>query len=917
MARYVALGLLAAQILPLVSSQNATYSNSTSYPWGSTAGKSKDEFLDGILDQMTVEELAQHLHLFKFTEISDGEGRLAKFNSVVGVRGIGEINFWGAKNATTYNDLQRKVIETSRFPLPILQGGECLRAVLTPGTTIFPASINMAATWSPALVKNTSQAIALEARAIGQGSCYCPVLDLAKEPRWGRIGENFGEDKFLTAQLGWNYVKGLQNDGELSDRKGAIASVKHFLAHGSPEGGRNAGPVHVGKRQLWNEFALPFRDAIQRGGALGIMFAYNTIDGSPAAFDPDLHAALNEWGFDGRIISDDHMIQRSMAWHQVAENSQDAITQYLNAGGMGNYADWGIQEWTRGIVAAINGSTLTVDTLKSRVKGLLKIKYDLGLFDSPYLPDDFTEGKIDTDEAAAIASEVAEKSIVLVKNTGILPLKPKSGKKVALIGPFVDTVNLGGYIRMGVHERMITPRQAIVDTYVDEKDLETHWGAPTFLYYDLNNKAWGVVEGPMLEYEHYPPSGPDGKQLPSNAFSVRWEGYLHSPVDAKAVLGAMTRSGNVTVYVNDVLHSKAASGSVKNTYSDTPDQFWQVYEQNSTMVPTGSAEFTFKKGASIKIRIEYQGSNAASGQRLVAPAWNLVDRKDELEKATRAAREADYVIFIAGGSAVVDQETNDMSTLALSPNQTALADAVFAAGKPVIFVTTGARPLALPEYYRQAAAVLYTGYNGQAGGQAIADILYGKVNPSGRLPIAVPYSVGTSPAYYNHDNAAYRYKYVDIPNRDVDGNQIPNVAYGGGITYNPLYHFGHGLSYTSFNYSQITADKSSFTAEDTITFEFSVTNTGAVAGREVPQIYLLQRVASISQPVKQLVGFTEVDLQPGETQKVSIQLDVNRYLSGYDRWMKWRVEPGTFVFTLQPSSKGDSTNKVTLTLPSS
>ncbi|KAI5838375.1 glycosyl hydrolase family 3 C-terminal domain-containing protein [Morchella snyderi] len=590
------------------------------------------------------------------------------------------------------------------------------------------------------------------------------------------------------------------------------------------------------------------------------------------------------------IISDDHMIQRSMAWHQVAVDSQDAITQYLNAGGMDNYVTTPTEAFKNGLV----------------VSSLL-LMYELGLFANPYLPDDFTEGKVNTDETAAVASE------------------PKSRKRVALIGQFVDTVNLGGYIRMGVHERMITPRQAIVNTYVDEKKLETHWGAPIFLYYDLNiilnylftplgnssqsglkatyytdkewkNKAWEVAEGPMLEYEHYSPSGPDAP-LPSRL---------------KAVLGVMTRSENVTIYVNDVLHSKATSGSIKYTYSDTPDQFWDVYEQNPTMVPTGSAEFTFKKGTSIKIRIDYQGSNAASGQRLVAPAWNLVDRKDELEKARRAAREANYVIFIAGGSVVVDQETNDMSTLGLSPNQTALADAVFAAGKPVILVTTGTRPLALPEYYRQAAAVLYTGYSGQAGGQVIADILYGKVSPSGPLPITVPYSASTSPAYYNHDNAAYRYKYVDIPNRDVDRKQIPSVVHGGGITYNPLYHFRHGLSYTSFNYSQITADKSNFAAEDAITFEFSVTNTGAVAGREIPPRSYPQALNLVV-----LVGFTEVDLQPGETQKVSIQLYVNRYLSGYDRWMKWRVEPGTFVFAPQPSPKDESTNKVTLTLPSS
>ena len=682
------------------------------------------------------------------------------------------------------------------------------------------------------------------------------MLDLAKDARWGRNGENFGEDKFLTAQFAVSYVLGLQNEGNLTDFSAAFATIKHFLGHGVSEGGRNAGPAMIGKRQLWTEYALPFKTAIQLAGAKGVMPAYNSIDEQPSINDPELFAALTEWGFDGRVVSDDHDIYRSEYWQGIATGETDAISQYLDVGGSVNYADWSTSSWVSSIVAAVASGQIPLSVLQDRVKDVMGVKYDVGLFDNPYLPDNFSSGRTDTQLAQDLALQGARESIILLKNDDrLLPLS-NSTNNVALIGPFVEYAALGGYAKYGIHARQSTLRQGFVG-YLGTDAVSTSWGTSDWLdfrpfiipyylltpipirvsnatitsvptattklyanasnplspgnavnsianlttalpFFDSDNKngffatyyfdtnfskiAWQTVEGPLLEYNIYPPNAPDGSHILQNvSFSVRWEGYLTSPVTVIGALGVMLNNGHAAMYVNDQLLINATN-SVVASYCDGPSNFWSHYEANSTNIPTGLAEFEFKYGEVYKIRIDFVSTSTG----VVAPAWHLAQRAAPNQSATEAsvaqavevAAKADLIVLAVGSSPPSDQETCDVSTVNLTPNQTALADAVFALGKPVVLITYGPRPKGLMDYYQKAKAVLRTGYGGQAAGQAMADVIFGAVNPSGKLPLTIPYSVGTVPAYYNHQNGDYHYRYSDIPSRDVDGNLLDEGVYG-------------------------------------------------------------------------------------------------------------------------------------------
>ncbi|KAL2689014.1 hypothetical protein Neosp_003065 [[Neocosmospora] mangrovei] len=627
-----------------------------SWPWGSVSGKSKDDFLDSLLDKLTIPELAQHLNLFKYSEIADKNGNATRFNSLVGNRGIGEINFWSPKDSDEYNKIQKLNLENARVPIPFVMGGECL---------------DLASTWNLDLVKKTARIIGKETRAVGQrqASCYAPVVDLAKDARWGRNGENYGEDKFLTAKMAVAYVNGLQNDGKLTDSSAVAASVKHFLNHGTPTGGRNVAPALIGKRQMLTEYGLPFRAVIQEAGARGVMAAYNTNDLGASVDDPELYAALEEWGFKGRVIADDHSIYRSYLWHGVFDSPLQAVASWLNAGGSVNYADWPNAQWVSLIEEAVKSGLVSKETLRERVKRVLAMKYDLGLFENPYLPDGYSRGKTDTVEAQKLALEGAQQSVILLKNdNSFLPLTPKA--KIAVVGPFTETVPLGGYVKYGIHTRQTTLRQGIL-SHLGKAPLASSWGASDWLdfraqvipnyffkpksggrrtvcnshrnqtegcffpsaekqgllasyYYDTGFKhlAYQTVQAPLLEYNIYPPNAPNGLPILKNTtFSVRFEGSFTSPETVIGALGAVVNAGSAAIYVNDKLLVNATS-SVINSYYDGPQNFWTHYEANSTAIPPGLEEFEFEKNREYRLRIDFVSSSPG----LVAPAWQLVQR---------------------------------------------------------------------------------------------------------------------------------------------------------------------------------------------------------------------------------------------------------------------------------------------------
>lgn len=748
--------------------------------------------------------------------------------------------------------------------------------------------------------------------------------------------EAWGEDKVLTSHMGVAYSSGLSKNSSWSDPDAVVPVMKHFAAHGSPQAGHNAGPfMGHGNRQVFQDLLTPFRAAVQLGGARGVMMAYNEFDDIPAHVNPKLYEALNDMGFNGFIIADDTGMNDIYTQHAVADSPADAIRQWYNAGGMVQFYDWPLElllSATKDLVA--NGS-LELSTLQSRVQSVLGVKWDLGLFDDPFVSPAVEPVRI-VENHKNLTLEAAQKSIVLLENrNATLPLRPKEQniKTIALVGPFTDILNYGDYSgQWGEYPATSakTIRQAIL-SYSQESDshfnLVSSWGSntweynaqhviPPYLLSSPNGTTGGLqatyyadtnfseplvtkLEIPALDWGIYPPPS-----LPSNNFSATWEGTLTSPVDTDVdgwIGIAVGANSTYKLYVDgELITSWGFPLTAESTILGNIQQF--TYTQaNSTLPPEGSAPFTFQRGQTYKIRIEFQAfnlykkiENVSSLNSQLLLFWNLVSgnpANDAVSQAVSAAESADVIVLAVGAAWNSDGESGDRATLGLAPSQDELAKAIYALGKPVILVLQGGRPFAIPDYYNQSAAVLSAWFPGQSGGQAIADVLFGRANPGGRLPVSVPKHVGQVPINYNYKSLGRKIKYLDVDSQ-------------------PAYPFGYGLSYADFQILGLEAsstpaqasDRSStpttFTSGDTINFSVSIKNNGTVDGSYVTQVYLLGRFSSIVQPVKQLVAFQRVYLAAGEERTINMDLDVDRYLTIINRWDEWELEKGEYTFAV-------------------
>ncbi|KAF2448507.1 glycoside hydrolase family 3 protein [Karstenula rhodostoma CBS 690.94] len=884
--------------------------------------KAKDAFIDDLLSRMGIPDLVQQLHLTFADNIIGPASDNSLYEHELRFTpnaSIGHMHDWYPLNKTYYNDLQRLNIESSKLKIPFLHWAECLHGVFSFEQSVFPQALALSNSWDTELVHRVGRAIAAEARSIGVHACLAPVLDLCKDPRWGRCQEDWGEDKVLTSHMGVAFASGLSKNGSWAESDAVAPVMKHFAAHGSPQGGSNGAPfMGHGNREVLEEHLLPFKSVVEKGGVRGVMMAYHELDDVPSHVNPMLYKQLEEWGFDGFVTADDTGMKQLQVGHKVADSPADAIAQYYNAGGMVQFYDYPLYELLNATEGLIANGTVKEDLLRYKVRKVLGVKYDLGLFDDPYIADDVDPYQL-TINHIPLTLESAQKSIVLLENRNkTLPLSNTSSQTIALIGPFGDILNYGDYSgQYGAAPvaNSTTLRQGILN-HLEGTDgkLVSSMGANTWLYnahypippYHLsaNGSSGGLqatyyadtnfsepvvqrIETPVGSWGLYPPSG-----LPSNNFSVVWEGELDPAVDGDVdgwlgvAIGANTTA---KVYVDGHLHVDVPLTTAGNILSNIPDRAYSI--NNSTQAPPGSEPFTFAKGKTYHIRLEYQTwnlyqkiENLGSLNSQVYLFWNLVDRTDPVGKSVALARTADVIVLALGGAWNSDGESGDRATLDFSANQTALASAVFALNKPVVIVLHGGRPFAVPHFYARAAAVLDANFPGQSGGQALADVLFGKANPGGRLTLSVPVHVGQLPVYYNYKQTAKKKWYTDIESL-------------------PYYPFGYGLSYTSFavsNYRGQTArgSTSNFTAQDTLVFEADVRNAGDVAGSYVAQVYLLQRVSAISQPLKQLVAFQRVYVGAGETVTARMEVEVERYLRMLDRGYEWVVEKGSYTFAM-------------------
>ncbi|KAI2637267.1 glycoside hydrolase family 3 protein [Xylaria nigripes] len=904
----------------------------------------KAAFIKKLVSQMTIEDLVLQLHLMFGDAIVGADSHNELYDETMHLSPdspIGVMHDWYPQNPSYYNSVQKLNLEKARLKVPFMHLGECLHGVGSFKQSIFPQSLGMSATWDTDLVQRVGRAIGTEARSVGIHACLSPVLDLGQDPRWGRVQEAWGEDKILTSHMGVAYSSGLSKNGAWNEPDAVVPVLKHFAAHGSPQEGHNAAPfMGHGNRQVLQDLLTPFKAAIQLGGARGVLMAYNEFDDVPASVNPLFYNALKDWSFDGFVIADDTGMSELFSQHKVADSPADGIRQWFTAGGMIQFYDYPLDTYLNATKDMIANKTLDIDILRSHVTQILGVKWDLGLFDEPYIPKNIEPTKI-IDNHRELALEAAQRSIVLLENRNkTLPLQRKHGlKRIALIGPYGDILNYGDYsgawgqypaassaktIREGLLSYAKKGRFEVVSAWgANDWEYNGQYVIPPYLLSTPRGEMGGLaatyfadtnftkpmaqrLETPALDWGIYPPDG-----LPSNNFSAIWEGNLQSPVDidVDGWLGvAIGPNTTVNLFVDgELISSQGANGLVDSSTIMGNIPNFDYITVNGTAPPSGAAPFTFRRRKAYKIRIEYQAfnlykkvENVNSLNSQILLFWNLVSRNgDAVSQAVKVAQSADLVVLAVGAAWNSDGESGDRATLGLAPSQDALAREIYNLGKPVVLVLEGGRPFSIDEYYTKSGAVLSAFFPGQAGGQAIADVLFGTVNPGGRMPITVPRHVGQLPVYYNYKPSTRQVAYLDIDST-------------------PAYSFGYGLSYTEFEVIGFEAQASGssgseFTSEDTIKFVVRVKNVGPLSGSYVAQVYSLSRVSSIVQPVKQLVAFKRVDIKPGHEAKIEMALDVNRYLSILNREYEWEVEKAVYTFALlENGGATDSTVNVTM-----
>jgi len=664
------------------------------------------------------------------------------------------------ESAILRNAVQRYQLEKTRLGIPALFMGEALHGFAEDGSTSFPQAIGLASTWDPTLVHQVFTAAGNEAGARGMDQVFAPVLDLARDPRWGRTEETYGEDPYLVSRMGVAAIEGLQGYSFYIGRDHVLATVKHFAVHGQPEGGTNTAPGNYSERTIRENFLVPFRAGVREAHVGSVMASYNEIDGIPSHINHWLldRVLRQEWGFQGFVSSDGDGIQMLWQTHHVAADNSQAARLAIAAG-----IDYDLSDGSayHTLIGQVKTGIVPQSEVDRAVSKVLAAKFRLGLFEHAYVDPDAAVRIVNSPEKRALAEKAAEEVVVLLKNVrNLLPLDLSKLHNIAVIGPNAAGVHLGGYSHEPGHGVSIL--QGIRE-YVGTKANVIH------------------AEGCKIT------TAPEG-----------WRGW----------------------YADDVQ---------------------------------------------------------------LAPA----DQTASIAQAVTAARRSDIALLVIGENESTNREAwaenhlGDHDSLDLLGAQNDLVKAVVATGKPVIVFLINGGPLSINYIAEHVPAILEGWYLGEEGGTAAARVLFGDVNPGGKLPITFPRSVGDLPDFYNHkpsDNRTYAFS-----------------------TRKPLYPFGFGLSYTTFRFDNLRIERNYIESRGTTKAFVDVINTGSRAGDAVPQLYVHEEVASVTRPVMQLRGFQRITLQPGEKRTVTFTIGPDD-LSLIDADMHPTVEPGTFDIMVGPSS---------------
>jgi beta-glucosidase len=799
---------------------------------------------------------------------------------------------------------------------------ECLHGVARAGiATVFPQAIGLAATFDPPLVGEMAQAIANEARAKhhqfvreGQRGRYqgltfwSPNINIFRDPRWGRGQETYGEDPFLTGRLGVAFVKGLQGDDPRYYR--VIATAKHFAVHSGPEPDRHAFDARTTERDLWDTYLPAFRDLVQEGHVASVMSAYNRINGESATASQRFLTDIlrGQWGFSGYVVSDCGAVDDIFRRHKIVATAEEAAALSVTRG-----CDLECGSAFRALGAAVGRGLIAEAEIDVALHRLVVARMRLGMFDpSDRVPwAEIAADVNDAPEHDRLARRVAQSSIVLLKNTGILPLRKNLGT-IAVIGPTADDLMalLGNYngtpsrpvtILEGIR-RAVAPATRVVyargvDLVEGRRDPRATGAIDTAClrpapgsserglagkYYRGRNFEGDPVDSrvdPKVDFRWYRGSPTDAavargeltadRGLPSDAFSIRWSGVMVPPVSGEYEL---------VVTANDGARLRVDGRVVIDAWSDTP------------VARATSARVTLEAGREYPVTLEYYEGERDAEIRL---GWILPGTAPPFEAALAAARAADVVVFVGGLTSEIEGEEmpvsypgfagGDRTDIELPAVQRTLLEALHATGKPVVLVLTTGSALALRWAKGTLPAIVLAWYPGQQGGNAVADTLFGDANPAGRLPVTFYESVRQLPPFadYGMEGRTYRY-----------------------FRGEPVYAFGFGLSYTRFEYSGLRLSRSVLGTTDRLDVSIDVRNAGALAGDEVVQLYVRRAGSASPEAIRTLRGFDRIRLAAGEQKQVRFTIVPERDLATYDEARKaYVVAPGPFNIDIGSSSR--------------
>ena len=735
-----------------------------------------DKFINDLISKMTLEEKIGQLNLPSSGDITTGQAKSSNIAEKIKKGQVGGL--FNIKGVEKIKEVQRIAVEQSRLKIPLIFGMDVIHGY----ETVFPIPLGMAATWDMAAVEQSARIAAIEASADGICWTFSPMVDISRDPRWGRFSEGNGEDPFLGGQIAKAMVRGYQGVGEnmYKSNSNIMACVKHYALYGAGEAGRDYNTVDMSRIRMFNEYMYPYQAAVEAGVG-SVMASFNEVDGVPATANKWLMTDVlrKQWGFNGFVVTDYTGISE-MIDHGIGD-LQTVSARALKAGIDMDMVSEGLAT----VGKSLKEGKVTQAEIDQACRGVLEAKYKLGLFADPYKYCDVNRAKkeIYTAENRAVARKIASESFVLLKNANnTLPLK--KGGTIAVIGPLANT----------------------------RSNMPGTWSVAV----DLTKPAT-VVEGVQ-------------EVAGSNAKVVYAKGS-HLINDAK-------------------------------------------YEQNATMFG----------------RTLHRDQETRSNEEM-------------LQEALQISKDADVIVAALGESSEMSGESSSRTEIGIPDVQKELLRELLKTGKPVVLVLFTGRPLTLTWENENVPAILNVWFGGSEAAHAIGDVLFGDVNPSGKLVATFPQNVGQIPLFYNHKNTGrplqegrwfekFRSNYLDVSN-------------------DPLYPFGYGLSYTTFSYSDIKLSSTTLDAKGELTASVTVTNTGKYDGAEVVQLYIRDLVGSVTRPVKELKGFEKTFIKAGESKNVSFKI-TPELLKFYNYNLEYVFEKGDFDVMIGGNSSDVKSARFTL-----